>query len=93
MGYYYFDRESLRAAEPFPAPPVTSEPAREAYERVLREAGDTLPVRDSVDLRILREVRDGTGHIVRWVREAGRVCDIKVTITRGGPPSSPQSDH
>jgi hypothetical protein len=72
MGYYYFDRDSLKAAEPFPAPRVVTETARAASERVLREAGDTLPARDAVDRRILREVQDGTGHIIGWVREAGR---------------------
>jgi hypothetical protein len=72
MGYYYFDRDSLKAAEPFPAPPVTTEPARTAYERVLQSAGDTLPARDSVDERVVREVREGGGHIIRRVREAGQ---------------------
>ncbi len=72
MGHYYFDRESLTAGEPFPAPPINCEPARSAHERVLKEAGDTLPARDEVDQRVLREVRDGTGHIIGWVREAGR---------------------
>jgi len=72
MGYYYFDRDSLKAAEPFPAPPVTTEPAHTAYELVLQKAGDTLPARDSVDRRVVREVQDGTGHIIRWVREAGQ---------------------
>jgi hypothetical protein len=51
---------------------VTTEAARAAYERVLQEAGDTLPARDPVDRRILREVRDGTGHIILHVRDAGQ---------------------
>ena len=72
MGAYYLDRDTLKAAEPFPAPPVTTESARAAYERVLEEAGDTWPARDAVDRRVLREVREGTGHIIRWVREAGQ---------------------
>jgi hypothetical protein len=38
---------------------------------VLEEAGDTRPARDAVDRRVLREVREGGGHIIRWVREAG----------------------
>ncbi len=71
-GYYYIDRDSLKAAEPFPAPTVLSEPAEVAYEHVLQRAGDTLPDRDPVDRRIVREVREGTGHIIRWVREAGQ---------------------
>jgi len=72
MGHYYFDRESLRATAPFSAPAVTGEPARDAYERVLQEAGDTLPARDAVDRRVVREVREGTGRIIRRVREAGQ---------------------
>ena len=72
MGHYYFDRESLKAAAPFAAPAVTGEPARDAYERVLQEAGDTLPARDAVDRRVAREVRQGTGRIIRRVREAGQ---------------------
>ena len=54
-----------------PAPPVTSEPAQVAYEHVLKDAGATLPKRDAVDERIVREVRDGTGHIIKWVKETG----------------------
>ena len=68
----YFDRDSLKAAGPFPAPPVTIEPARAASDRVLQGAGDTLPARDPVDQRVVREVQEGTGHIIRWVREAAQ---------------------
>jgi len=72
MGYYYFDHASLEATGPFPAPPVATENASAAYKRVTQGAGDTLPVRDPVDQRVLREVQEGTGHIIRWVREAGQ---------------------
>jgi hypothetical protein len=71
MGYYYFDRASLGADAPFPAPSVTTESAQTAYEHVLREAGATLPRRDAVDQRIVQEVREGSGHIVNWVKDAG----------------------
>jgi hypothetical protein len=70
MGYY-FEREIVGASKPFPAPPVTTEPAPAAYERVLKEAGAVLPRRDAVDERLVREVRDGTGHIINWVKDAG----------------------
>ncbi len=72
MGYYAPDRDSLAARAPFPAPPVRTEAADAAYEHVLRDAGDTLPHRDAVDGRVVGEVRAGSGHIIRWVREAGQ---------------------
>jgi hypothetical protein len=68
---YYRERQTLSAPNPFPTPPVFTEPPDAAYEHVLSEAGSTLPKRDSVDERIVREVRDGTGHIIKWVKEAG----------------------
>ena len=71
MGGYYFDRSTLEAAEPFAAPPVTTEPAQAAYDHVLKDAGATLPKRDAVDDRIMRETRAGTGHIIKWVQDAG----------------------
>ncbi len=66
-----YDRKIIGASVPFPAPPVTTEPAQAAYEHVLREAGAALPKRDTVDERIVREVKKGTGHIIKWVKDAG----------------------
>jgi len=71
LGYYYLDWDSLGASEAFPAPAVTTEPAPTAYDRVLADAGATLPKRDTVDNRIIQETREGTGHIVKWVKDAG----------------------
>ncbi|MGO9588343.1 MAG: polysaccharide lyase family 1 protein [Limisphaerales bacterium] len=71
MGCYYFDRDTLGAAEPFPAPAVTTEPAQAAYDHVLKDAGATLPKRDAVDNRTIHETREGTGHIIKWVKDAG----------------------
>lgn len=56
---------------PFPAPPVRTTTAREAYEAVLAGAGATRPARDAVDARLVEEVRLGTGRIVDSTREAG----------------------
>lgn len=79
MGYYYYERKTLAAAEPFPAPPVTMESAEAAYQHVLKSVGATLPQRDSVDERIIREVTTGTGHIIN------RLADV------GGWPQFPES--
>jgi len=81
MGYYYYDRNSLGASEPFPAPPVTTEPAQLAFEHVLENAGATLPKRDAVDERIVRETREGTGHIINWVKDIGGWPDFPSTTT------------
>jgi hypothetical protein len=72
MWFYYYDRDTLKAAAPFPAPAPATDTAEVAYERVLKDAGDTLPARDAVDLRVVREVREGSGRIIKWVREAGQ---------------------
>jgi hypothetical protein len=72
MLFYYPVRDTLRASAPFPAPAPATDTADVACKRVLKDAGDTLPVRDAVDLRVVREVREGSGRIIRWVREAGQ---------------------
>jgi hypothetical protein len=77
MGYYYYDRDTLGAPEPFPAPPVMTEATPIAYEHVLKDAGATLPKRDVVDERIVRETREGTGHIIKWVKDAGGWPDFQ----------------
>ena len=52
-------RPEVRADGPFGAPSVATQPAPEAYERVLQQAG-AWP-RDATDRRIVQEVREGTG--------------------------------
>jgi hypothetical protein len=66
-----YDRATYGAAEPFAAPEVATDSAQRAYERVLKEGGATLPARDAVDDRIVRETREGAGHIIKWVKDAG----------------------
>jgi hypothetical protein len=51
----------VRVDKPFPMAPMTIQSAQDAYESVLAGAGATLPVRDSVDERAVRETR--TGHV------------------------------
>ena len=66
MGY---DRAATAAPVPFAAPAVNTGSAGTAFERVLSDAGATMPKRDAVDARVVRETRDGTGHIISWVRD------------------------
>jgi hypothetical protein len=51
----------VRVNEPFPMAPITMQTARDAYDSVLAEAGATLPVRDPVDQRAIKET--STGHV------------------------------
>ncbi len=60
-----------KAAREFPAAPVTTETAQQAYENVLRDAGATLPQRDRVDARIIDEVKTGTGKIIDSQNDVG----------------------
>ncbi|MBI5386035.1 MAG: hypothetical protein HZA90_15275 [Verrucomicrobia bacterium] len=66
-----YDRATYRASEPFAVPPVATEQARDAYEHVLKSAGATLPRRDAVDERIVNETGNGSGHVIKWVKDAG----------------------
>jgi len=53
--------ETFRAAKPFPAKAVTTQPARKAYALVLARAGAR--IRDADDLRVIREVKARTGRV------------------------------
>ena len=47
-------------AKPWPAITIAQQSAEDAYNTVLARAGCSLPKRDSVDARIIEEVRNGT---------------------------------
>jgi hypothetical protein len=75
-------QRSLQSSTPFPAPQVQTQSAAEAFELVLRNAGATRPRRDSVDARIVSNVRNGTGRIINDEKEVGGWPDYK----SGEPP-------
>ena len=54
------DINSLKSTVPFPYERVTTHTASEAFDLVLQYAGATLPVRDTIDRRIVHETRTGT---------------------------------
>jgi hypothetical protein len=49
----------VRSDKPFPMPAMTIQPAKEAFDSVLANAGATLPRRDPVDVRVTNEVKTG----------------------------------
>jgi pectate lyase len=64
-------RQVWTVKDPFPVPVVRTQPAIEAYEKVLAVVGASLPVRDSVDARIIDQVRKKTGKIINSQKEVG----------------------
>jgi hypothetical protein len=60
----YWNATALMAAgkqaNPYPMPPVNTQTAEEAFVSVLDKAGATLPKRDTIDRRIVKETRTGT---------------------------------
>jgi pectate lyase len=58
------DTALSKVETPFSLGPVKTQPAPEAYEAVLRGAGAIGPRRDTLDQRIVREVRTGTGTVI-----------------------------
>lgn len=61
----------VRLPVPLTVAPVHTDPARTSYSQVLAEAGATLPTRDAVDSRVIRQVQTGTGEIIDSQREVG----------------------
>ena len=49
-----------KLAAPWEAMPIRQQSAKDAYLTVLDHAGCSLPKRDSIDARIIEEVRNGT---------------------------------
>lgn len=50
----------IKQSKAFPMPQITIMSAEEAYEFVLNNVGATLPKRDAVDERVIKQVRTGT---------------------------------
>ncbi|UCD27542.1 MAG: Gfo/Idh/MocA family oxidoreductase [Planctomycetota bacterium] len=84
--------------KPFAAAPVNLLSVKEAYRRVLTGAGVTYPVRDAVDERVIKEVREGIGHHIRHQDEVGGWCKLAEGESRkdsdsDGMPDSWEIEH
>ncbi|GAB2651867.1 pectate lyase family protein [Kribbella swartbergensis] len=71
-----------------PAPPVATTSALQAYDDVLAGAGSRAPRLDSVDRRIIADVRNGTGHIIDDPADVGGWPDL----TPGTPAADTDAD-
>lgn len=75
------DTTQAKAPTPFDLGPVTTQTAAAAYEAVLAGAGAILPRRDTLDQRIVNNVRNRTG----------RIIDVQGGYPHGTPYSISQS--
>lgn len=91
-------RQVQTVAQPFPAQPVTTVGAQQAYEAVLRLVGASRPRRDSVDSRIVNEVRQRKGSIIDSQEQVGGWPALKskaapVDSDSDGMPDSWERSH
>lgn len=63
--------EQCLVNKPFDRAPVTTHNAAKAYQLVTQLAGAMVPNRDAVDLRILEDVKNGTGGIIDSQAQVG----------------------
>jgi hypothetical protein len=77
--FSHSDLRAYRQSRPIPVPPVETDDAITAYERVLAEVGATLPKQDAVDSRILNDVIYGTGKIINDEGQVGGWPELKST--------------
>ena len=61
-------------------------------ELVLKEAGATLPKRDAVDTRIVREVRSGTGRVIDHPSQVGGWPELRQNRRELALPANPDGD-
>ena len=88
---------TLRVREPFIVAPVTTQPAETAYKLVLAQAGCSL-FRDSVDQRIIEEIRTGTARFGETYGGGGKGIIDSQTAVGGWPelrskPPPTDTDH
>lgn len=57
--------KAYKQSKPFETGAVKKENARSAYQQVLETGGASLPKRDSIDRRIVKDVKNRTGRIIK----------------------------
>ena len=81
------DQAQYDAGKPFPTPPVTLDPVADLLDTVLATVGASKPLRDPIDQRIVKSVRDKTGS--SRVSTTGPWPDLAT----GAPAPPVDSDH
>ncbi len=76
-GWSYPQTETYRQPQPFETGPIVTQEAPAAYRAVLHSGGASLPQRDAVDRRIVGDVLNGTGRIIKSQSEVGGWPDLQ----------------
>jgi len=87
-------------AKPITVAKVETDAAKVAYRRVLASAGAVLPVRDAVDTRIVKQVKNGRGKIINsqsevggWPKYKSATSDSDIDADMDGMPRKWESKH
>jgi len=91
------DTALSKVAAPFDLGPVTTQPAAQAYDLVLASAGASRPLRDTLDQRLVREVRTRTGRLIDvqggYPHGTPYATSQKAWPTLAPGPTPPDTDH
>ncbi len=87
------DEAQYAAAEPFPAPPVRTDPVSHLLARVLPTVGASKPARDSVDRRIVASVRNRTSTYRPNRDDPWNTLGPWPDLAKDAPPPPPDSDQ
>ncbi|MCD6395166.1 MAG: pectate lyase [Planctomycetes bacterium] len=87
------EKDAYKRARPFSTGPIVTDTAQNAYDKVMSHAGASLGVRDSVDARVIGNVRNGTGAIINDEDEVGgwpvyKTYDVLRDSDRDGMPDT-----
>ncbi len=70
---------------------ITPDTAQEAYNKVLKNVGATLPKRDAIDARIINDVKNLTGRVINNTTEVSGEIDLNMETTEKRVFSVPQN--
>lgn len=70
-GWTTAQKAAYKQSQAFPAGPIATDTALIAYQRIINHCGASLPVRDSVDMRVVNDVINGTGQIIDTQSQVG----------------------
>ena len=92
LGVTKTDSTTVQLDEPVDVPEATTFSAVDAYHHVLENVGNTIPRRDSIDARIVSDIKNGTGRQINSIDEVGgwanlsEEAEVPVDSNRDGIP-------